>query len=129
MPPKKKKPTGAAAIEPNDEDGNLSGMDRYIRRLYRQPWFPNVDEKGMVCKKKEAGVTGKQALENRIVLEGKTLANHLRQHFPQSFIHCANAPQQRALIHRPSQLQATLFSQKTLPKWSDTEMKKDERVP
>jgi hypothetical protein len=66
---------------PKDEDDLLlsSGMDLYIRALYRTPSFPSVDKNGCVYLKTKAGALGRDALKNRKSLYDGTpeLAKHI----------------------------------------------------
>jgi hypothetical protein len=77
----KKKQENSA--EPSDPDGNLSGIDRYIRRLYKSLDFPCLDKDNGVFLKTKLGAVGREAVnERRYLHTTAVISKHLEKHFP-----------------------------------------------
>lgn len=60
----------------------ITGIDRYIRSLYRSLWFPGVDKDGMVFVSTKQGTKERAATKNRQTLLGQSLSNNLAGYFP-----------------------------------------------
>jgi hypothetical protein len=74
--------------EPEGVDGSLSGYARYVRRLYGEPWFPKLDDNGLVYLSGKAGVRGWQGKNSKFVFCAEdAVTRHLKQHFPQRGVH------------------------------------------
>lgn len=116
-------PKRSASVEPPDPTGKLPGYNRYIRRLYRQQWFPGVDENGAIFVSTKLGAVGRDAKKNREYLEGNALKKHLEEKFPQGFIHHVTNPEGRALSHKEAGGQRDLHGN-TLQSWTDVSKKK-----
>jgi hypothetical protein len=72
-----------------------------VRRLYGQPWFPKLDENGLVYLPGKAGARGWQAKNSKVVfLDQDSVNRHLKQHFPQRGVHTVSEPEFRANIHK-----------------------------
>lgn len=76
---------------------DLPGIAVYIRELYKEKWFPSIDDDGEVYV--TTGV-GKAAISNKKLLKGSSLERHIKNHFPQGHIHYTNAPEIRASAHK-----------------------------
>ena len=102
--------------EPPDAKGDLPGIVRYLRRLYRAKWFPGVDQSGLVYVMKKAGTVGRESVtKRRYLLEESQLRDHIREFFPHGAVHYACQPELRAVAHREEMPKALNFfvSQKT----------------
>ena len=110
--------------EPKDLTGDLSGLDRYMRRLYGQEWFPKVDENGLVYLPGKPGLKGKQALKERRTFRAEPkVEQHLKQHFQQRAIHTVSEPEFRARLHK-SGGQQTIFGKALNSSYSAVALKK-----
>ena len=85
--------------ENNEQDEKLfPGYCSYIRNLYKEAWFPKMNDDGEVYITR--GV-GKASSKNRKILKGSALQEHITHYFPQGHIHYASAPQIRATKYKP----------------------------
>ena len=100
--------TTTEMAEPPDPTGDLAGIDRYIRRLYRQSWFPGVDNKGQVYIHPKAGMKGSQSAKHRIYKDGEPLKQHLDVFFPQGYVHNVTDPERRAEYHRKKDMKTNM---------------------
>ena len=83
----------AKETEPQDKDGFLPGLDRYLRRMYQASWFPQLDRNGRVYVKTKVGTK----MVNRILSQSE-LNNHLNLYFREG-VHLATNPRYRARFH------------------------------
>ena len=85
---------------PQAKSKSPSGLNRYIREMYKPPWFPSVDDHGRVYLNTRTGAIGKEAKKHRRYLEGENLERHINRFFPQGSIHYVTDPKQRAAEHK-----------------------------
>ena len=52
----------------------LPGFLFYVRNMYKKPWFPKVDEEGVVFLSRSVGRAAKNSKEE---LKGSVLQNHM----------------------------------------------------
>src|SRR6056300_59359 len=95
--------------KPDDEKGKLPGIDRYVRRLFQNRGFPQLDKYGKVYLKARA--RGKS--KNSVYLDGEDLEQHLDILFSGHAIHYTNDPKRRADNHREMKQPKDSFFQRT----------------
>jgi hypothetical protein len=93
----------------DEKDLDASGINNYVRTMYRQRYFPSVDDNGAVYLS-EPGKVGNASKKSREYLEGDNLTEHLLIHFPHGSTHYATPPEARAMRRKMAGTQTTITS-------------------